>query len=111
MGRPSAVRQIATAEDAERALNLGFVLIAVDPNTPNIMERLSTEAKAIRANHPLPLERSPGRPSRSIDIHIDDAKVQRWRDHRIVALYDFRLMGHHPSSQRKQVAAWMFPET
>jgi hypothetical protein len=109
--RPAAVSQIGSVEEAAHALRLNYILIAVDPNTPNIEQRLIAEAKKIRKKHRLRLKRSPGRPRSSADTTSPDArKVQQWRDHRIVALHDLRLNGYDPRKQRMQVAALMFPE-
>jgi hypothetical protein len=110
--RPPAVSQIGSVKEADHALRLNYILIVVDPNTPNIEQRLIAEAKTIRKKHRLHLKRSPGRPRfSSADTTSPDArKVQQWRDHRIVTLHDLRLNGYDPRKQRKQVAALMFPE-
>ncbi len=107
--RPSAVSEISSKEDADQVLRLGMILIAIDPNTPNLVERLSAVVKAIRKRHPLKKQR--GRPSKAPDVPgIGLDTVGRWRDHRIVALHDLRLRGYDPRKDRKQLAAWMFPE-
>jgi hypothetical protein len=43
--RPPPVSQIDRASEADHALSLGMILIAVDPNTPDLAKRLSIEAK------------------------------------------------------------------
>jgi hypothetical protein len=108
--RPPAVSQITSKEDAIHALRLGLILIAVDPHAPNLADKLNIEAKKIRAKYPLPIK-PRGRPSDSIDVvGIDANKVEQWRIHRIVALHELRLKGYDPRKERKQLAAWMFPE-
>ena len=108
--RPPSVGLIQTKEDADHALNLGMVLIAVDPNTPNLMERLKEQAEEIRASHPLLIKRGRGRPSDATNVTgISEETVREWRSHRIVTLHELRLKGHDPHKERKQLAEWMFP--
>jgi hypothetical protein len=110
LDRPPAVSQITSQERAAHALALGMILIAVDPNTPDLAEKLSAEAKDIHAQHPLPIK-DRWRPSGSTDVAgIDAQKVEQWREHRIVDLYDLIIRGHDPCKERKQLAAWLFPE-
>ena len=93
------------------ALALDMVLIAVDPSTPNLLERLNGEAKAIRERHPLPIKKQRGRPSEPANVvGIDAVTIEQWRVHRIITLHELRLAGHDPRKNRKQLAAWMFPE-
>jgi len=109
--RPPAVSQIDSTQNAEHALRLGMILIAVDPNTPDLAERLLTETTKIWQQHPLPVKKGRGRPSDSTNVAgIDANKVEEWCTHRIVALHLLRLNGYDPRKRRKQVAAWMFPE-
>jgi hypothetical protein len=109
--RPPSIALIRTQEDADHALKLGMVLIAVDPNTPNLMARLKKQAEEIRASHPLPIKRGRGRPSGATNVAgISEKKVREWRSHRIVALHALRLKGYDPHKERKQLAEWMFPD-
>jgi hypothetical protein len=86
-----------------------MVLIAVDPNTPDLAKRVGAELEDIRAKYPLPKNR--GRPSASTDVDgIDASKVEQWRDHRIVDLYGLILKGHNPRKERQQLAWWLFKD-
>ena len=109
--RPPPVSQIDSAEKADHALRLGMILIAVDPNTPDLAKRLGIEAEKIRKAHPLPIKKRRGRPSKSGDIDIIPPEtLNAWRVHRIVELHELRLRGNDPQKQRKQLAAWLFFE-
>jgi hypothetical protein len=109
--RSRAVWQIDTREDADHALSLGMILIAVDPNTPDLAKRLGIQAEKIRKAHPLPIKKPRGRPSKSGDIDlIPPETLNAWRVHKIVELHELRLKGYDPQKQRKQIAAWLFPE-
>lgn len=111
LSRPKAVTQLKSADEASHALDLGMVLFAIDPNTPNLKLRLADVAKTIREQHPITAGLSRGRP-RKLDSapEISNSKVQEWREHRIIALHELRLGGHDPHKERKQMALWMFPE-
>jgi hypothetical protein len=86
-----------------------MILIAVDLHTPDLAKRVGIELEDIRAKYPLPKNR--GRPSISIDVAgIDAPKVEQWRDHRIVDLYDLILKGHDPGKERMQLAWWLFKD-
>jgi hypothetical protein len=109
--RPQPVSQIGSIEDAEHALRLGMILIAVDRNTPNLKERLYEEAKAIRKKYPLPINNQRGHPGDPADVGgFDAGKVRQWRAHRIISLHELLLKGYDLHKDRKQLAAWMFPE-
>jgi hypothetical protein len=109
LARPPAVSQITSKEGAAHALDLGMILIAVDLHTPDLAKRVGIELEDIRAKYPLPKNR--GRPSISIDVAgIDAPKVEQWRDHRIVDLYDLILKGHDPGKERMQLAWWLFKD-
>jgi hypothetical protein len=109
--RPPAVGQIDSPEDVDHALSLGMILIAVDPNTPDLAKRLGTEAEKIRKTHPLPIKKPRGRSSKSANVSsIGLDTVGAWRTHRIIELHELRLRGFDPRTQRKQLAAWLFPE-
>jgi hypothetical protein len=82
-------------------------LIAVDPNTPDLAKRLGTEAEKIRKAHPLPIKKPRGRPNKPGNIAIS---MNAWRVYRIVELHEFRLKGYDPRKERKQMAAWLYPE-
>jgi hypothetical protein len=88
-----------------------MILIVVDPNTPDLAKRLRIETEKIRKAHPLPIRKGRGRPSKSGDIDIISPEtLNAWRLYRIVALHELRLRGYDPQRQRKQLAAWLFPE-
>jgi hypothetical protein len=109
LDRPPAVGQITSKERAAHALDLGMILVAVDPRTPDLVKRLNAEAKDIRAKHLLPIK-ARGRPSGSTDVAgITGNKLGQWRYHRIVDLYDLINEGYDPHEERKQLAAWLFP--
>jgi len=110
LDRPPSVDQITSKERATHALDLGMILIAVDPHTPNLAERLSAEAKDIRAKHPLPIK-DRWRPRASTDVAgIDTQKLAQLRDHRIVDLYDLIIKGHDPHKERMRLAWWLFKD-
>jgi hypothetical protein len=109
--RPPSVGQIESAEEAKEVLSAGMVLIAVDPNTPDLKTRLQLEATKIRKAHPLSIQRGRGRPSKSSDIAgVGAETLKQWRAYRIIELHELRLEGYDPQKERKQVAAWLFPE-
>jgi len=109
--RPPPVSQIDSAEKADHALRLGMILIAVDPNTQDLAKRLGIEAEKIRKVHPLPIKKPRGRPSKSGNIATTTPEtLNALRVHRIVELHELRLKGYDPQKQRKQLAAWLFPE-
>jgi hypothetical protein len=109
--RPAAVSIVENTDDAAHYLKLKMILIAVDPNTPNLASRLKEQARAIRKRHPLSPRKRKGRPSGLEDnFGIDDQDLNQWRNHRIISLLDLILMGFDPSKERKQLAFWLFPE-
>jgi hypothetical protein len=109
--RPPAVAQIDSAEKADHALRLGMILIVIDPNTPDLTKRLGIEAEKIRKAHPLPIKKRRGRPNKVGDIAITTLEIlSAWSAHRIVELHELRLRDYDPQKQRKQLAAWLFPE-
>jgi hypothetical protein len=88
-----------------------MVLIAVDPSVPDLHDRLRKIGQEIRAKHPLPLARPRGRPTISGDVDgVSVADLRAWRDHRILALAECIHIGNSPRKDRKQLAAWLFPE-
>jgi hypothetical protein len=97
--------------EVDHALDLGMILIAVDPNTPDLAKRLRIEAEKIRKAHPSPIKKRRGRPNKSGDITVIPPEIlNAWRTHRIVALLELRLRGYDPQRQRKQLAAWLYSE-
>jgi hypothetical protein len=105
------VSRIGSIDDAQHALRLGMILIAIDRNTPNLKKRLDEEAKTIRKEHPLPVNKQRGRPREPVDVvGFDAGKVRQWRAHRIISLHELLLKGYDLHRDRKQLAAWMFPE-
>jgi hypothetical protein len=69
-------------------------VLEIDPNCPDeiLFEKIATV-----------LKRARNKPARRIN-------TKAWAEHRILALYDLRLMGYDLSKDRKQLAAWLFPE-
>jgi hypothetical protein len=108
--RPSAISEVTTADDAAHALTLGMVLLAIDPNVPDLRVQLADVARKIRERYPPAVGLRRGRPSKIDNAPVSDSKVDEWREHRIVALHELRLAGHDLRKKRKQVACWMFPD-
>jgi hypothetical protein len=108
LARPPPIRQVTSKEDAAHDLALGRIVITVDPHTPDLADRLNAEAKKIRRVHPLPTK-NRGRQGTNA-AGINESKVQQWRQHRLVELYDLIIMGYDPVEDPKQIAAWLFSE-
>jgi hypothetical protein len=109
LARPPTVFQTTSKERANHALDVGMIAILVDPNAPNLEQQVNIEIGSIRAQHPLPKTR--GRPSVSTDVFgIDAQKVEQWRAHRIIDLYDLIIKGHDPGKERQQLAWWLFKD-
>jgi hypothetical protein len=88
-----------------------MILIAVDPNTPDLASRLNAQAGVIRTKHPLPIKKQRGRPGDPTDVAgVDAKKLAQWRKYRIVHLHKLLLNGNDLPKDRKQLAALMFPE-
>jgi hypothetical protein len=103
------VSMVTSVNEADHALTMGMVVVAIDPNVPGLRKRLTTLAKKIREQYPVAAASRRGRPSKLDNAPIPDSIVKEWRVHRIVALHELRLAGHDPHKERKQVADWMFP--
>jgi hypothetical protein len=109
--RLDPVTIVKDGKRAKHALLLNMVLIAIDPNVPDLEARLRNVGQEIREQHPLPVTRPPGRPPKSGDIDgVCQADVHAWRDHRVLALRELEHMGYSPGKDRKQLARWLFPE-
>ena len=89
---------------------------------PVAMCKTVTDMEVAQFNGRLVLEIDPACPPTQLHRLIDD-QIVRFRDkkarqsnrkpwvkYRILALFDLLNAGYDPSSQRKQLAAWLFPE-
>jgi hypothetical protein len=108
---PDRSKRGRLAEDAADAVKIGFAVFGFDPSLPDdrARERFSKFLSRVRRDRPITL-RHPrrGRPPRTFSIgsvHLD-----RWRKHRILALFDLLIHGHSPAVDRRILAAWLFPE-
>jgi hypothetical protein len=72
----------------------GRLVLEIDPACPDeiLFEKIATQLERVRH----------GKARR---INTD-----AWPAHRILALYDLKLMAYDFSKDRKQLAAWLFPE-
>ena len=94
MCRSEVVAECKTETDLKVARFNGRVVLEIDPACPN--ELLFQKIGAV-------LDRARNRKARRIN-------TTAWAEHRILALYDLKLMGYDLSKERKQLAAWLFPE-
>jgi len=101
MCRTDVVAECKTADDVKIAHFNGRVVVEIDPAAPNdlLFSKIATLLDARRAL----IEGAKLRLARRIN-------VTPWKEHRILALYDLRLLGYDLSRERKQLAAWLFPE-
>jgi hypothetical protein len=98
-------------ERATHALDMAFALFAFDPALPDdeVRARFDTFLAKVRQDRPITLRRAgPGKPSGAASVSGEH--LRRWRAHRILLLFDLMLYGHDPRTERKTLAAWMFPE-
>ncbi|MGP0093719.1 MAG: hypothetical protein ACLPKB_27815 [Xanthobacteraceae bacterium] len=93
--RAESVAECETAEDLEIARFNGRVVLQIDPACPHDLLLEKIQAVLERARD--------GKPRR--------INIEAWAEHRILALYDLKLMGYDLSKERKQLAVWLFPET
>jgi len=94
MCRTDVVAECKDKTDLEIAQFNGRVVLEIDPDCPD--DRLFKKIAAI-------LDQVRKRRSRRIN-------TKHWATHRILALYELKLRGHDLSQDRKQLAAWLFPE-
>lgn len=94
MCRAHVVAEVNTLDQLEGALFNGRIVIEIDPVAPKKV--LFKQIAAL-------LDDVVSRTGRQIS-------TKAWKDHRILALYDLKLMSYDLSSERKQLAAWLFPE-
>jgi hypothetical protein len=94
MCRSDVVAECKTKDDLEVAHFNGRLVLEIDPDCPDeiLFEKIATLLKRVRNGK-----------ARRI-------KTKAWAAHRILALYDLKLMGYDFSKERKQLAAWLFPE-
>jgi hypothetical protein len=111
LGTPPSFTVIEDEKTAKNALELGLILIVVDPNVADLDARLRKIGREIREKYPLPRNRPRGRPPKSGDIPgVSEADVHAWRDHRVLALRKLEHMSYSSHKDRKQLARWLFPE-
>jgi uncharacterized protein (UPF0128 family) len=94
MCRVDSVAECKNAQDLDVAHYNGRVVLEIDPACPN--DTLFKKIKVI-------LEHVRDRSPRKLN-------TRSWAEHRILALYDLKLMGYDLSKERKQLSLWLFPE-
>jgi hypothetical protein len=94
MCRTNVVAECKSETDLEVAKFNGRIVLEIDPACPNdlIFKKIGAM-----------LDQTRKRPARRIN-------AKHWADHRILVLYEFKLMGCDLSKARKQLAAWLFPD-
>jgi hypothetical protein len=94
MCRTEVVAVCNTSEDIEVAHFNARLVLEIDPACSDeiLFEKIKAELNRVR-----------DKKSRRIN-------TKAWEQHRILALYDLKLMGHDVSKERKQLAKWLFPE-
>lgn len=94
MCRSKVVAVCTILDDLEVAQINRRLVLEIDPACPDkiLFKEIAFMLKQVRNS-----------PARKIN-------TKAWADHRILALYDLILMGYDPSKERKQLAAWLFPE-
>jgi hypothetical protein len=94
MCRTDVVAVCNTPDDLEVAHFNARLVLEIDHACPDevLFNKIATELKRVRN----------GKSRRN--------RTRPWREHRILALYDLKLMGYDLSKDRKQLAAWLFPE-
>ncbi len=101
MCRVDVVAECKAAADVTIAQFNGRIVIEIDPAAPN--DLVFAKIGALLERRRALIEDAKLRPARRIN-------VTPWREHRILALYDLKLVGYDLSDERKQLAAWLFPE-
>jgi len=94
MCRDEIVRECKTNVELEIAQHNNRIVLSIDPACPDAI-LYSEIMKAIKTIK---------------DRIIRSINTTAWTEHRILALYDLKLMGYDLSNERKQLAAWLFPE-
>jgi hypothetical protein len=94
MCRTEVVALCENSNDLKVALFNKRLVLEIDPACPK--EILFKKITAL-------LKRVPNKKARRIN-------TKAWASHRILVLYDLKLMGYEFSKERKQLAAWLFPE-
>jgi hypothetical protein len=94
MCRTDVVAVCETQNDLEVAHFNRRLVLEIDPACPDeiLFKEIATLLKRVRHGK-----------ARRIN-------TKAWGAHRILALYDFKLLGYDFSKERKQLAAWLFPE-
>jgi hypothetical protein len=92
MCRTGVVAECNTQADLRIAKFNGRVVVEIDPACSN--EILFDEIAAL-------LDQIVSRRRRN---------TKAWKKHRILSLYDLKILGYDLSSERKQLARWIFPE-
>jgi hypothetical protein len=94
MCRTDVVVECKTAEDLEIARFNDRIVVEIDPACPNDMlfDKIAALLDRVRSENVRRINTKP------------------WREHRILSLYDLKLSGYDLSSERKQLALWLFPE-
>jgi hypothetical protein len=94
MCRSDVVAVCNTQDDLEVASFNNRLVLEIDPDCPDeiLFKKIAAELKRARTGK------------------VRRINVKTWAKHRILMLYDLKLMGHEVSKNRKQLAMWMFPE-
>jgi hypothetical protein len=92
MCRTEVVVACNTPEDLKIAQFNGRLVVEIDPACPNeiVFDKISALLGRVRG--------------------VGDRNMKAWKNHRILALYDLKLLGYDLSADRKQLALWLFPE-
>jgi hypothetical protein len=101
MCRVDVVAECKTANDVKIAQFNGRVVVEIDPAAPKdlLFSKIGT------------LHDARGTSIEGTKLHLARRiNVTPWKEHRILALYDLKLMDYDLSAERKQLAAWLFPE-
>jgi hypothetical protein len=94
MCRTDVVAVCNTADDMKVAHFNGRLVLEVDPLCPPelVFQKIAIVLKQARRSTPRRINTKP------------------WVHHRILALYDLRLLGYNLTKERKQLALWLFAE-
>lgn len=101
MCRVDVVAECKTADDVKIAQFNGRLVVEIDPAAPK--DLLFSKISALLDTRRTSIEDTKLQSARRIN-------VTPWKEHRILALYDLKLMDYDLSAERKQLAAWLFPE-
>lgn len=94
MCRTTPVALCQTPQELEVAQFNGRIVLEVDPNCPEalLFQEIVRVLRTVRE-----------KPVRQVN-------TRAWAEHRILAMYDLKLADYDLSAERKQLAAWLFPE-